>query len=140
MGGDITEPPLQLVELTLEALEPLLEPFEAVVGWGSDRFRRGRHLARLPEELYVAVLLLPRAPREACGKLPWREPVECLADFVERGERVEPVAALLELADRLRAAQHQHRQYRQLVVREVEGLVEQVAILDGAAPSPACET
>jgi hypothetical protein len=38
MGRDTTEPRLQLVELTFEAFEPLLDAFQAVVGRGFSRF------------------------------------------------------------------------------------------------------
>jgi hypothetical protein len=67
------------------------------------------------------------------------EPIQRLGDRIERGKRMKAVTALLELADRLRTAQHEDREHGQLVVRELECLVEQVPVLGGAAPGAACE-
>jgi hypothetical protein len=52
---------------------------------------------------------------------------------------VQAVAALLQLAGRLRAAQHEHREQGDLGVGEADGVVQQVPVLRGAAPGPARE-
>src|SRR5205085_3019848 len=58
---------------------------------------------------------------------------------LQRPEAVQALAALLQLAERLRAAQHQRRQQRKLGVREVDRFVEKVPVLDGATAGPARE-
>ena len=46
---------------------------------------------------------------------------------------MQPIRPLLQLARRLRAAQHEHAEDRDLVVPEPERLLHELAILDGAA-------
>ena len=50
---------------------------------------------------------------------------------------MQPLRALLQLAGRLRPAQHQHREDRDLLVRDAHRLVEEVPELRGAASRPA---
>src|SRR5205807_4317494 len=79
------------------------------------------------------LLLLSRPTVEPDHQLPPGQTVEDLRDLRGRGEPVQPVAALLELADRLRSAQHQHPEQRKLFHRERERLVEEMAVLERAA-------
>ena len=46
---------------------------------------------------------------------------------------MQPVGALLQLAGRLRAAQHQHAEHRDLVVGEPERLLHELPVLHRAA-------
>ena len=63
-------------------------------------------------------------------------PDQALEGIVDGGqafERVQALDALLQLSGGLGAAQHQHRQQRDLRRVEAERLVEEVAVLAGAA-------
>ena len=46
---------------------------------------------------------------------------------------MQAVGALLQLAGRLRAAEHEHAEHRDLVVREPERVLHELPVLDGAA-------
>jgi hypothetical protein len=61
------------------------------------------------------------------------ESLEHPVDLLERRERVQALGALLQLAGRLRAAHHEHREHPELAVRDAERVVEEVAVLRGAA-------
>ena len=61
-------------------------------------------------------------------------------DVGRRVEPVQPLRALLELARRLRAAQHEHGQQRDFCAFERERLVEQMPVLGGAAAGAARES
>src|SRR3712207_8585130 len=50
--------------------------------------------------------------------------LERLRDLVERAEAVHPLAPRLQLPERLRPAQHQHGEERDLRAREVERFVD----------------
>jgi hypothetical protein len=60
-------------------------------------------------------------------------------DGAERAERVEPLAAALQLAGSLGAAQEEHGDERELGRHEVECLLEEVAVLRHAAARAAGE-
>jgi hypothetical protein len=60
-------------------------------------------------------------------------------DRIEIGEVVQALAPLLQLAGSLRSAQHQYREQGDLWVVEAKGLIEQVAVLAGAAAGTAGE-
>ena len=81
------------------------------------------------EQMPVALLLLPRPALQAHRQLAVDQPLERVDDRRQVGERVQALGALLELAGRLRAAQHEHAQHRELVLGQTERLVEQVAVL-----------
>src|SRR5205085_8047745 len=75
---------------------------------------------------------------EEVGEAPARELRDELAvdqraerplHVLERREAVETLAALLQLAERLRPTQHERRQQRELGIRKVERLVEEVPVL-----------
>src|SRR5438128_2514320 len=91
------------------------------------------------DQLAVALLLLPRPAREPLDELALDQLVELALDLVQRLETVQPLRPLLELARRLRAPQHQHAEEPRVVVAEPERLVEEMAVLDGAAPRAARE-
>ena len=52
---------------------------------------------------------------------------------------MQPLAALLQLADRLRSAQHQHAEQREFPARKRQRLVEQMAVLECPAARAARE-
>ena len=85
------------------------------------------------ERVAVALLLLPRPALEPRDELELDELPEHVVHRGQVGEAVHPVRALLELAGRLLAAQHQHGQDRELPGVEPERLVQQVAELVRAA-------
>ena len=85
--------------------------------------------ARPAQQLHVALFLLPGPARELLDVAALDQPPERRLHRTEVLEVVQALAALLQLARRLRAAQHQHAEQRELVGREPERLVEQVAIL-----------
>jgi len=99
---------------------------------------RSRHIAlgRLPdlapEQLRVPLLLLTRTAAETHHELTGDEPLEGLFHLREPGERMKPIAALLQLAGRLRAAEHEHAEDRGLVVRKPDCLLDELPVLDGA--------
>jgi hypothetical protein len=70
------------------------------------------------EQLPEPLLLLPGPSLEPRDVAVLDQPVEGGLDGIEVGERVQPLAALLELARRLRAAEHQYAQQRQVVAPE----------------------
>ena len=88
----------------------------------------------------VTLLLLPGATAEARDETTGGEAVERLVDAVEPGERMQPLRALVELAGRLGAAEHEHAENRRLVGRKPDGLVEELPVLrrpaSGAAREP----
>jgi hypothetical protein len=67
------------------------------------------------------------------------ELLEHLVDLLQRRERVQPLGALLQLAGRLRPAQHEHREDAELAVRDAERVVDQVPVLRCAAAGSARE-
>ena len=79
------------------------------------------------------VLLLagpaPDAPRVAALAQHGQHPLY----VVQRRERRHPLGPRLELARRLRAAEQEHGENRQLLAIEIERLLGQVPVLDGAA-------
>src|ERR671925_113943 len=85
--------------------------------------------------------------KRVLGKLRDRYVLELAVDqgterplhVLERAEPVQALAALLQLAERLRPAEHQRRQERELGIREVERLVEEVPVLDRPASGTARE-
>ena len=81
----------------------------------------------------VALLLLAGLPRQPQDELALDQPLEHGLDGGEVRERLQALRALLELAGRLRAAQHQHREHGELVGAEAQRLVEQVPELVRAA-------
>jgi hypothetical protein len=111
---------------------------------------RRRLLARsvTAQQVRVALLLLPWASRQARDEFALDQAVEHALDVVEAGEGVQPGRSLLQLAGRLRPAQHQHAEHGDLFLRHAERLVEQVPELDRSAgrsareprPSPARES
>src|SRR5439155_9966001 len=54
-------------------------------------------------------------------------------------EALQPLGALLQLAERLRTAEHQDRQQRDLLSGETESLVEQMPVLERTAARSARE-
>jgi hypothetical protein len=62
-----------------------------------------------------------------------RKRLQRLLDLVDGAVGVEPLNPLLQLARRLRAAEHQHREQRQLRRHPSERVVEQVPVLRDAA-------
>src|SRR5215203_4751345 len=127
----------QLAELTLDPIQPLLLRTGGC-GWGWSWSLR-RALAAPSQHLLEAVLLLPGLARVADDQLPLEQALQRLLHRREAGEGEETVAALLQLAGRLRPTQHQHRQQRQLFVVESKCLRQQMAILAGATAGPAGE-
>lgn len=87
----------------------------------------------------VSLLLLARTAFESLDELPSGEAVEGRVDLGEVRERVQPRCALVQLARRLRPAQHQHAEHGDLVVGEAERLVEELSILRCPAPGAACK-
>ena len=87
----------------------------------------------------VPLFLLPGSPLESLCEVARGEAIERLVDLVRSREGVQPRRALVQLAGRLRAAEHQDAEHRDLVVREPERLVEELAILGSAAAGPARE-
>ncbi len=85
------------------------------------------------------LLLLSRAAAQPGDETPKGEALERPVDRVEPEERVQPVRALVELARRLGAAQHEHAQNGRLVGLEAERFVEELPVLGRAAPGPARE-
>src|SRR5262245_12021648 len=85
----------------------------------------------------VALLLLPGTPVEPLDELAPDEGVEGLHDRAEAVEAVEALGPLLELAGRLRAAEHEDAQDRGGAGLEPELLVEQLPVLRGATPRAA---
>ena len=61
-------------------------------------------------------------------------------DGLEPGERMEPGRPLVELAGRLRSAQHEDAEHGYLVVAEPERVVEELSVLRRAAPRAARES
>src|SRR5207237_1205948 len=78
-----------------------------------------------------------RAAGQARCKLSLGECVERPLDLLDRAEVVEALRALLELPERLRPAEHQHAEDRQLVCVQPERLVEQVPVFGCTATRPA---
>ena len=95
--------------------------------------RLGRLARRVVEQMRVALLLLPRPARQAHRQLAVDQALQGGDDRREVAQRVQALGALLELARRLRAAEHEHAQHRELVLGQPERLVEQVAVLGRAA-------
>ena len=93
-----------------------------------------------PEEVPISLFLLAGPTGEPLDEVALGEPVERLVDLLQPRERMEPSRALVQLAGRLRPAQHEDTQDGDLVVREAERLVEQLPVLRRAAPCPARET
>ncbi len=60
-------------------------------------------------------------------------------NVVEPGEQMQTPGSLVELARRLRAAEHQHAQNGDLVGGEAERIVEELPVLRGSAPCAARE-
>ena len=76
-----------------------------------------------------------RSSRATSSRL--SEPVEGLRDLGDRVEAVQPLAALLELADRLRPAEHEHAEQRDLRLRQPERLVEELPVFQRTTARPA---
>ncbi len=91
------------------------------------------------EEVREPLLLLTRPASEAHDQLALAQPVQDVVHLVEGREGVQPLAALLQLARGLGAAQHQHREHRDLALSEIERLGEELPVLDGAASRSARE-
>ena len=80
-----------------------------------------------------------RTARQAFGVVALDQLLQRRVHGGEVGEAVQAPGPLLQLARRLRAAQHQHCQQRQFGLVGVERLVEQVAVLARAAAGTAGE-
>ena len=87
--------------------------------------RRVRRRAASPSALPSA----PGAVRAGARSPRVVEPLQRCFDIVERTERVPPFGALLQLARRLRAAQQQHAEQRELRHRQLQRLIDDVAVL-----------
>ena len=68
------------------------------------------------------------------------QPLQRLPHCRQTLEAVQALAAALQLARRLRPAQHQHRQQRQFLAVHSERLGQEVTVLAGAAAGAAGET
>ena len=98
---------------------------------GGDR-PAGARLARVAaEQLAEAVLLLAGAPPHPLDVALVAELAQHALHVVQRREMGHPVAARLQLARRLGAAQQQHAQERQLVAIQAQPLLGEVAVLGG---------
>ncbi len=93
----------------------------------------GRRLLIVLQQLLVALLLLARPALQALDQLALDQRRERLVHGGEVAEGVHALGALLELARRLCAAQHQHADNRLLAVLERQRFGEQVSILWRAA-------
>jgi predicted protein tyrosine phosphatase len=103
-------------------------------GLGRDR----RRLAAIPaEQVPVPLLLLSGPPLQTLDQVARAELLERVEDVGEAFEAMKPLGALLQLADRLRAPQHEDAQERRLAVREPERLVEELTVLRSAAAGAA---
>ena len=92
------------------------------------------------EQLDIAILALPGPAGQALDELRVGQGIERLLDVVERAVRIEALDPLLQLARCLWAAEHQHRQQRDLRRDAAEGIVEQVPVLGDAAAGAAGQT
>ena len=102
--------------------------------------RAGGSSSLAAEELAVAILLLPGASRDPHRELAFGECRERLLDLVRRRKRMHPLGTRLQLGERLRAAQHHHREHRQLRVVHAERVLHEMAVLDRAARRTARES
>ena len=93
----------------------------------------GDLLGVLAQQVRVALLALARPPVQPRDELALDQPLEHLVHLYGAVEVVQPVGAREQLPRRLRAAQHQHREQGLLLAADLQRLVEQVAVLGGAA-------
>src|SRR5262249_24974933 len=91
------------------------------------------------EQLDVPLLFLPRPARQPLHELAVGERIEGLVHLDQRSERMQSIGALLQLAGCLGASEHEHGEQRDLWSGEGGRLVEEVPVLDGAAPRAARE-
>ena len=101
--------------------------------------RRRLGLVVAAEELAPAVLALPRAARQLLRQLGGGQRLERLVHVLDRRVRIEPLDPLLQLPGRLRAAEHEHGEQRDLRGNPAERVVEQVAVLGDPAAGAARE-
>src|SRR5918995_2630546 len=121
-----------LTELANLCFQPGHARLQRVVG------RHRRDLLGLPaEQLYVALLFLAGLARQPGDELALDKPVEDSLGVGWRLKLVESVRALLQLAGRLRATEHQDGEQRDLTIREAKRLVEQMPVLHCPAPGAA---
>jgi len=95
---------------------------------------RVRSLLVGAEEMAVALLLLSRPALEPFDETSRGETLQRLVDLVEPDERMQPSRTLVQLPGRLRPAQHEDTENRNLGAAETDCLVEQLAILRRPAP------
>ena len=81
------------------------------------------------QQVRVALLLLPRPAGQAHHQLALDQPLERPVNLLEVGERVHPVAPLLELAGRLWAAEHQDGHDRLLAIVHRQRFGQEMAVL-----------
>lgn len=134
----VTESGAQRSELGTKLRDFTLKASEAILG-GSLFLTRvvSCSFRSWPQQLLEALLLLSGAFRVAGDLTALDQALERLVDAGEISEVVKSLTPLLQLARRLRAAQHQHGQQRDLGVIEVKGLVEQMPVLARSAAGAA---
>ena len=137
-ASDAADPLEQRRELRLDARQPLFELGDVGRRPPARRPRRSRSLRALEDEP-VAHLLLARPPLQPLDEPAFDQRVEHAVDLVQRRERVQALRPALELAGRLRAAEHEHGQDPELGVRHRERLVQQVPVLHDPAARAARE-
>ena len=131
----------ELRERLLKGGDRRLEPPDSLGETVRSCCRRGcRRLRVATEELGVALLLLARLARLPRDELAGDQAFERLLHLRERVEPVEALGATFELARRLRPAQHEQREQRELGAVDLQSLVEKVPVLRRAAAGPARET
>src|SRR5262249_11647850 len=117
----------------------VLQGREPIVVRGRLRVGGRPLLAVAAEQLRVTLLLLAGTAREPHRELALCEARKRLLELTAVTEPPEPLGPRLQLARRLRPAQHQHREHGDLGLPKAERLVEEMAELDGAAAPPARE-
>ena len=112
----------------------MLELGQPVVVFHRVPARRGKRRRRVG-----ARSAAPSGPGDAAGarRARVRSARRARARCREVGKRMQPRRSLLQLAGRLRPAQHQHAEQRDLFVRHADRVVEQVPELGRAAARPA---
>ena len=104
-------------------------------GWAT----AGAASASASEQVLEAVLLLTGAALDASCVAPLGKHAEHPLDVVQRRDRGHALGPGLKLAGRLRAAEQEHGEDRELLAAEAKCLLGQVAVLDGTAAVPACQ-
>src|SRR5829696_5131482 len=145
----LAERPELSPELRDVVLETLLEALGG--GWRSGRRggrrRGGIHAARghalrialRADQLHVAFLALSRPALQTRDQLSLDQTLQRPAQLVHAGEPVQPLGACLQLSGRLRTAQHEHVEHRDLRAVEAECAVARVAVFHRAPVRPARE-